>query len=126
MKRFLASFFTAIALSFAVLGPAVLTGCTGPNAILAPVPDGPNAKIAVALSSVTTARELLTTAVNANQITATDAENLRQQLNTARQGIDVAQTVFKTDLTGGEARLAAARLAIDGVRAYLIAKGAKP
>lgn len=125
MKRLLAPLFFAFSMLLAS-APALLIGCSGTNSILQPVPDGPNAKIAAALSSVTTARELLTTAVTADKISAADAENLRMQLNTARSGIDVAQTVFKTDTSGGDARLSAARAAIDGVRAYLITKGAKP
>ena len=125
MKRFLAPFLFAVSMLFA-MAPALLIGCSGMNSVLQPLPDGPNAKVAAALSSVTTARELLAVAVNADKISAADADNLRMQINTARSGIDLAQTAFKTDMAGGDARLSAARAAIDGVRAYLISKGTKP
>lgn len=124
MKRLILTLFAAFSLSIA--GPLALSGCSGIDSIVQKVPDGPNAKIAAALTAVTTARELLTTAVNSDKITAVDAENLRSQINTARAGIDVAQAAFKADPAGGDARLAAARAAIDGVRNYLILKGAKP
>ena len=124
MKRLLLSLFTAVAL--AIGGPVALIGCAGPNSIVQKVPDGPNAKISVALASVTTARDLLTAAVNADKVTSADAQNLRVQINTARAGIDVAQDMFKTNPAGGDARLAAASAAISAVRAYLLTQGAKP
>ena len=123
MKRLILSLFTAVALALA--GPTLLIGCAGPNAIVQKVPDGPNAKISAALVSVTTARDLLTVAVNADKVSSADAQNLRMQLNTARASIDVAQDLFKTNPAGGDARLTAATAAINAVRAYLLTQGAK-
>jgi len=125
MKRLFATIVAAFALALA--GPLALSGCAGGiSGIVAPTPAGVNAKVGVALSTVTEARELLTIAVNADKVSAADATNLREQLNTARAGIDTAQALLKTSPADADARLAVASAAITAVRNYLVTKGAKP
>ena len=125
LKRSISTFLVAAMLAVAL--PLAVSGCAGGiGSVVSAAPSGPNSNTAIALTSVTTTRELLTAAVNADKISAADAENLRTQLNAARAGIDVAQSLYKTDPSGGDARLAISRAAIDAVRAYLIKQGAKP
>lgn len=122
MKR---TFFLALAFVAALLTGPMLTACgSTPGAIVA-APQGPNAKVAAALAVSTEVRELLTIAVKADKISATDAENLRMQINTARAGIDVAQGMLKTSPVDGDARLSAARATLDAVKTYLLTQGAK-
>ncbi len=84
-----------------------------------PTPETFNERAAFALTQVTAVRESATELVRSGAISADDAQNLQNQANTARAGIDLAISFHATDPGQAENRLAAAQIVLDALKAYL-------
>jgi hypothetical protein len=82
-----------------------------------------NEKAAVAISSVTAVRQSAITLLTANKITAADAQNIQDQANNARAGIEVAVAINETDPAAAENRISAVLVGLNAISAYLTAKG---
>lgn len=93
-----------------------LTACT---LFGVPTPETFNQRTIFALGQVTAVRESATELVSSNAITADDAQNVQDQANTARAGIDLAVTFHATDPTQAENRLAAAEVILEALKTYL-------
>ena len=78
-----------------------------------------NEKAAAATISVTGARQTTLTLLQASKISPDDAENVQDQANNLRKGIDVARTIHETDATGGDTKLDATIQALQILTAYL-------
>lgn len=102
--------------SFVVFVLATLVGCAF---LGVPVADTFAKRATLALSNVTAVREATTNLVTAGAITADDAQNVQDQADTARAGIDLAITFAATDPTQAENRLAAAQVILDALKSYL-------
>lgn len=106
-----------------VLVIATMLAC---SALTGVSPQGPEAQIGNTLTLITATRDMVTVGVNAGKIKVADAENLRDQLNVARKGVDVAEPLLTSAPSDGVARLDAARAAIQAVKDYLMKKGVNP
>ncbi len=82
-----------------------------------------NQKLAVAYSAVTQVRTTATTLLQAKKISADDAQNVNNQADHARAGLDIARAVSKTDLTAADAKLTAVHTVLTALSAYLATKG---
>lgn len=84
-----------------------------------------NQRMLVAYNTVTEVRTQTTVALAAKKISADDAQNIQDQANTARKGLDVARTLRATQPASAEDRLEATRAVLLALQAYLIAQEAK-
>lgn len=87
-----------------------------------PTPDTFNEKLAVAYTTVTTARQSATTLLQAKKITPDDAQHVLDQTNNARAGLDVARQLSKQDLKAADGKLTAIRSALEALQAYLASR----
>ena len=62
------------------------------------------------------------TLLNAKKLTADDGQNILDQTNTARAGLDVARTIGRTDPKAGDAKLTSIRTVLLALQAYLATK----
>ena len=88
-------------------------------------PETFNQRAAAATITVTGIRATATDLLRAKSITADDAQNVQDQADVARKGIDVARTVYKTDPAGADARLTATITVLQALQTYLRTRGAK-
>lgn len=95
-----------------------LTGCPG----FAPKPITFNERMAAGLASVTFIRETATTLLAADRISVADAENVQDQANNARAGLDIAQSLKAIDPTAADAKLQATQLILSSLRNYLVCR----
>ena len=93
-----------------------LTACA---VIGVPTPETFNQRAAFALTQVTAVRESATQLVTSGAISADDAQNVQDQANTARSGINLALVIKATDPAQAENRLKLANVVIDALKDYL-------
>ena len=62
------------------------------------------------------------TLLNAKKLTADDGQNILDQTNTARAGLDVARTIGRTDPKAGDTKLTSIRTVLLALQAYLATK----
>lgn len=111
-------------LFLAALTLSVLTACA---ALGVESPDTFNQRLAVAAASVTEVRNTATTLLVAGKISVADAQNIQQQADVAREGLNVARGLSATSIPAASTRLEVATAALRALQTYLIAKqGAKP
>jgi len=79
-------------------------------------------KLAVGYVTVTAVRQSATTLLTAKRLTADDAQNVQDQANNARAGLDIARGLEKTDPKAADAKLTAIRTALTALQAYLTAR----
>lgn len=84
-----------------------------------------NERLAVGYATVTTVRQSATTLLVAKKITAADGQNVLDQTDNARAGLDVARTLSKIDLKAADAKLTAIRTILTGLQTYLASRGAQ-
>jgi uncharacterized protein YcfL len=94
----------------------LLQGCA---ALGLPQPTTFNEKVAVAYTTVTQIRSVATSLVSSGKISPDDAQNVQNQANHARDGIDIARKVYATDPKGGDTKLASATLILNALDTYL-------
>ena len=102
----------------AILVLTLLAACAGNL----PLPETFNARLAVAVSSVTAVRTTTTTLLQAKKIDAADAQNVQETANVARTGLDVARGLAKVNLQSAEGKLSAVNVTIKSLQDYLITK----
>jgi len=68
-------------------------------------------------------RQSAATLVLAKKLTPDDAQNILDQTNTARAGLDVARNIGRSDPKAGEAKLTAVRTVLIALQSYLASKG---
>lgn len=102
--------------AFAAYLLVILTACT---TIGVPAPQTFNERLAAAYSTVTAARDTTATLLTSGRLSAADAQNVQQQLDNARTGLDLARQVHATDPAGGDAKLDAIVVGLTALQAYL-------
>lgn len=101
---------------FSALLLIVLTGC----AFLGlPVPDTFNEKVAVGYSTVTSVRNSATSLLNAGQIKAEDGQNVLEQTDNAREGLDIARQIHAVDPDGANSKLSSVLIGLNALEVYL-------
>lgn len=68
-------------------------------------------------------RQSAATLLNAGKLTSADGQNILDQTNNARQGLDVARAIAKGDPKAGDAKLTAVRTVLLALQSYLATKG---
>ena len=106
MKKLLCIF----ALSF-------LPACVG-----MPTADTFNQKLAIAISTVTAVRSTATTLLQAKKISVEDAQNVQAGADNARQGVEIARTISKVDVSAADQRLTAVTTVLSALQTYLASK----
>ncbi len=84
-----------------------------------PTPESFNERTAFALAQITAVRESAARLVTSGSISAEDAQNIQQQADSARAGVDIAIVIHDTDPAQAENRLKTAQVIVDALRAYL-------
>ena len=67
-------------------------------------------------------RTTATTLLTGKKISSADAQNVLDQTNNARAGLDLARTISKTDETAADFKLTSVRTVLLGLQAYLATK----
>jgi hypothetical protein len=78
-----------------------------------------NERLAAGYGAVTEVRTTATTLLNAKKIGSSDAENVLATTDVARQGLDVARSLSKTDMTAAEGKVSAIRATLTAVAGYV-------
>jgi len=78
-----------------------------------------NEKLAVGYSTVTASRDATATLLSSGKLSASDAQNVQDQLNNARTGLDVAREVHATNPSAGDAKLSAVVTGLTALQSYL-------
>lgn len=99
-----------------MVASTILAACT---ALGVPKAETFNQRLAVAYSSVTTARDTTAALVNSDVMMASDAQNVQNTLNQARAGLDVAANLYKIKPQDGEDKLVATLRILQAVDKYL-------
>ena len=94
----------------------VLSACT---ALGVATPQTFNEKLVVGYSTVTASRDATATLLSSGKLSAPDAQNLEQQLDNARTGLDLARQIHATNPSVGDAKLDAVVTGLTALQAYL-------
>lgn len=94
----------------------ILAGCAGLGFV---APKSFSERLASGYTTVTTIRLTTNTLLNGKVISSTDAQNLQEQADVAREGLDVARSLQGID---AENRLEATLKILDAAQGYLCAK----
>lgn len=84
-----------------------------------PAPETFNERLAAGYGAVTQVRSTATTLLEAKRISSEDAQNVLTTTDAARQGLDVARSLSKTDLASAEGKVNAVRATLTALSAYL-------
>lgn len=106
-----ASYGAFYALIFAMLTACSTLGVQAPKTF--------NERLAAAYTTVTAARDTTATLLSANKISAVDAKNAQEQLDTARTGLDLARQIHASDPAGAQTRLDAIVVGLATLQAFL-------
>jgi len=110
--------------SFILAACIVLAGCASMGV---PSPETFNQRIAVAVASVSAARDTATTLLTAGKIGKEDAANIQKQADVAREGLDVARRLeVSGDMIDAASRLEMANAIMRELQKYLTLKQGAP
>lgn len=82
--------------------------------------------VAVSITSVTQVRKVTRVLLEAKKISPADAQNVQNQADVAREGINIAIAIKSTDPAAAQSKLAAAVTVLKALDAYLAAKQGSP
>lgn len=82
-----------------------------------------NERLAAGYTTVTGIRNTAGTLLVSGKITVSDAENVQQQADNARTGLDLARQIYSDDAPAGTAKLDSVVVALTALEAYLRTKG---
>lgn len=88
-----------------------------------PQADTFNKKLAAGYTTVTGIRNTADALLSAQKITPDDAQNVNDQADNARTGLDLARQMHATNPAAGDARLDAVVTGLAALNAYLATKG---
>lgn len=86
------------------------------------IPKTFNERLATGYVTVTTVRQTTTSLLVARKISADDAQNVQNQANLAREGLDLAQKLNETIPMAAEDKLSATLVILQSLESYLAAK----
>lgn len=78
-----------------------------------------NEKVTVGYAAVTTVRMSALSLLNAKTITPSDAQNVQDQANNIRAGLDIARQTYAVDPSGAQSKLASVLTALNGLQSYI-------
>lgn len=81
-----------------------------------------NEKLAAGYSSVTAVRDTATTLLVAKKISPDDAQNVQNQADNARAGLDIARSAHAVNATAADAKLTQVMAALTALQSYLAKK----
>jgi hypothetical protein len=82
-----------------------------------------NQRLAIGYTTVSTVRDTATVLLNSKKISVKDAENVQEQANNARSGLDLARTMFRDgQATSAESKLTTINTALRALQTYLAGK----
>lgn len=110
-----ASYGAFYALVFAMLTACATLGVEAPKTF--------NERLAAAYTMVTAARDTTATLLTSGKVSAAEAQNIQQQLDNARTGLDLARQVHGTSPPAGDAKLDAIVTGLTALQAYLSTRG---
>ena len=82
-----------------------------------------NEKLAIAYGTVTQVRTTATTLLKSGKIKADDAQNVLNQTDNARAGLDIARSMSGTDISTANGKLTAVETVLSSLSTYLSTKG---
>lgn len=82
-----------------------------------------NENLVVGVASVTAVRTTATTLLQAGKISPDDAQNVQDQANNARSGLDLARAIARTNPQGAADKLSAVSAVLQTLQGYLATKG---
>jgi hypothetical protein len=100
----------------AILMVGVLSACT---TFGIPKAETFNQRVAAAYTSVTSVRQTATILLQGNVITAADAQNVQNQADNARTGLDLAKSMHGSLPKSAEDRLSASLVILQTLQTYL-------
>jgi hypothetical protein len=106
----------AVRATFATWALLALLGC---SVFGVPAPETFSERLAVGYATVTTARNTAATLVSEGSLSAEDGENVLEQTDNARAGLDIARKISATDPDGANARLTSILVGLEALQAYL-------
>ena len=108
--------FLAFHMALSVALMALLAGC---QLLGAPSLEGFNEKLAGGYTAVTASRQAATELLRGNVITPEDAQNVQDQADNARRGLDIAKKLQGVDFKAADTRLESTLKIIDALTEYL-------
>lgn len=97
----------------------ILTACA---ALGVPKAETFHQKLAGGYTTVAAARDTTATLLSAGRITAADAQNIQNQCDNLRSGLDVARSLHASDPAIGDDKLAAIITGLNTLSAYLASR----
>lgn len=82
-----------------------------------------NERLAAGYTTVTAARDTAATLLTSGKITAADAQQVQNQCDNARSGLDIARSIHASDPPAGDAKLTAILAGLTALQAYLQTRG---
>lgn len=82
-----------------------------------------NERLAAAYTTVTAARDSAGTLLSSGKITAADAQQVQNQCDNVRSGLDIARDIHAKDPPAGDAKLTAVLAGLTALQAYLQTRG---
>ena len=98
---------------------AMTTGMFGCSALGLPSPNTFNEKVAVGYSTVTALRTTAVTLLDDKKISAVDGQNVLQQTDNARAGLDIAREIHATQPDAANSKLTSVLTGLRALDAYL-------
>lgn len=82
-----------------------------------------NERLAAGYATLTTARDSAGTLLAAGKITAPDAQQIQNQCDNVRSGLDIARNIHAKDPQAADAKLTAVLAGLNALSAYLQTRG---
>lgn len=95
------------------------------SALDVPKPETFNQKVAAGYVTVTSLRNSTAMLLQADKITVKEAQNIQAQIDTAREGLDLAANFAPLNRIEAEQRLDIAVKLLQAIQSQLLARGAK-
>ncbi len=99
---------------------AFLVGCAS---LGLPTPETFKERLAAGYVTVTEVRNTTTALLQSGKINAEDAQNIQNQCDNLRAGLDISRSISGTDLTAANNRLTAVITALTALQAYTATRG---
>lgn len=87
-----------------------------------PSPSTFNERLAAATGTVTEVRNAADTLLIAKKISSDDAQNIQNQADNVRQGLNIARSMSKTDLSAANTKLTTTLTVLTALQAYIATK----
>lgn len=104
----------------------VLLALTACGALGVQSPQTFSQRLATGYVTVTGVRSMSNTMLAAQKIGSADHQNIEQQADNARAGLDIASNLAKVDQSSAEAKLTSVLTVLDALETYVLSKENQP